>query len=229
MNFEKLIRPSTDVVSRIHDRTGASANARSIITNLPRSIHSRLLLDIFNLQPNRPWLSYNAVKVLERKLRSKPCRVLEFGSGASTPWFADRAAELHSVESDADWYTTVISRLNLVNRPRQSVQYELQTQKENYVTFRSSAELMFDIILVDGPWRRECVSNHTKLLAPSGLLYLDNSDADTSTVEAGELLMTRELLYNFAKKNGYRLDVFTDFAPCVLHATQGIMVTATAR
>lgn len=224
MALRKVLRPSQNTKSRLHDGTGIKAGTYSIIFNLPQSVASRIMLDVFGKQPSRPWLSYNAVAVLREKLASKPCRVLEFGSGASTAWFARRAAELHSVENNAEWFTFVEKRLANTVGVTDRVQYELRADKEAYTTFRAKSGLTFDIILVDGPWRRECTQNHFNSVAPNGLLYLDNSDADSSTGEEGELVEALVFLRSAAKKNGFEMTVFTDFAPCTLHATQGVLV-----
>lgn len=224
MALHKLFSPSPNVKSRMHDGTGARAGASSLLLNFPRSVASRLMLNVFGHQPNRPWLSYNAVAILREKLASKPCRVLEFGSGASTAWFARRAAELHSVENNGDWFAFVKQRLEGTAGTATKVQYELRPEKDAYTTFRANSDLPFDIVLIDGPWRRECTQNHFHLIAPNGLLYLDNTDADSSTGEEGELAETLLFLNGAAAENGLEVKVFTDFVPCALHATQGILV-----
>ena len=61
------------------------------------------------------------------------------------------------------------------------------------------------------------------LLKTDGILYLDNSDADSSTGEEGEIGKAIETLREFAKDRSLREAVFTDFVPCGLHATQGIL------
>src|SRR5882724_5296346 len=58
------------------------------------------------LEMRRPWLSFAATRFLERQL--KPAgRVFEWGSGNSTIFFAERVAEVVSVEYDSAWVQLV--------------------------------------------------------------------------------------------------------------------------
>jgi putative heme iron utilization protein len=54
------------------------------------------MIDEF-LHPNWPWLTKEAILLLERLLRPDDIG-LEFGSGRSTIWFAERVEKLISIE-----------------------------------------------------------------------------------------------------------------------------------
>ncbi|ORE91070.1 hypothetical protein ATO13_21226 [Stappia sp. 22II-S9-Z10] len=220
--LNKVFRPAPGVRSRIHDIKGERAPMHRVAVNFPRAIAERVLLATLGRMPRRPWISYDATAVLAQMMRERPLAVLEFGSGASTLWFARRAAELHSVEHNPAWHTRVSELLNALPAERSArVEYELQPEEADYTTFRKGRVEGFDIVLVDGIWRRECVSNHLDTLRKGGVVYLDNSDADTSTNERGELEETIALLDAWAARTGRTARVFTDFAPTALHATQG--------
>ncbi len=55
-----------------------------------------------NKQGLVPYITYPAYRQIERVLKPTS-RVFEFGSGASSHWWAAHAAEVFSVEHDADW------------------------------------------------------------------------------------------------------------------------------
>ena len=55
-----------------------------------------------------PWLTQGAINFLEVFLEQHPsAKILEFGSGASTIWFAKKNVRLYSVEHDIEWYEKI--------------------------------------------------------------------------------------------------------------------------
>jgi predicted O-methyltransferase YrrM len=64
-----------------------------------RSVHEQAAVDA---DGPVPWFTYPAIRQLERMV-SPQWRVLEFGSGFSTLWWAQRVAEVVSVEHDPGW------------------------------------------------------------------------------------------------------------------------------
>jgi hypothetical protein len=75
------------------------------------------------IDDRRPWLSYIAIDWLKNTLRPE-MRVIEFGSGGSTLFFAERVAELVSVEHDREWYFRVQDALKTL--PCSGVTYVLK-------------------------------------------------------------------------------------------------------
>lgn len=222
--IQKLVRANPQAKTRLHDLSGSRASMPRIVRNLPRAVVSRFMFSTFGTHPSRPWFSYDVASLLEKKLNSKPCSVLEFGSGSSTAWLAARAKTLYSVEHNPDWYEIVSRRL----QNSSNVIYEVQTSIDEYSQFARGARPAFDVIIIDGIWRLACVEHNLDLLAADGLLYFDNSDADSSTGEPGEVVRAVDKLRAFATENGWTLSTYTDFAPTVLYATQGLLLTPPA-
>ena len=81
-------------------------------------------------------------------------------------------------------------------------------------------ETGFDLIMVDGSHRSECVSHAAKLLRPGGILYLDNSDKDP-TARGGDMRLAEEYAIQFAKQQNGTTTYFTDFAPTQMMVQQG--------
>ena len=60
-----------------------------------------------NIRPV-PWLTEGAIEFLEQYLTEHPsAKILEFGTGASTIWFAKRTPNLYSIEHDPSWFTLI--------------------------------------------------------------------------------------------------------------------------
>ena len=60
--------------------------------------------------PDHPWLTKSANSILSSYLKDSDIG-LEFGSGRSTLWFAQRVSALTSVEHDPLWYSKVSEML----------------------------------------------------------------------------------------------------------------------
>lgn len=220
ITMSKLLRASPGAKSRVHDLQGNSAPIGRIAVNYPRAIWSRVMLTTMGKSPVQPWISYDATKRLDAFMAEAPRSVLEFGSGNSTIWFAKRAAVLHTVEHNAEWHRRVQGLLAGTSK-RGTVIHELREREEDYTTFRANSDQQWDIILIDGIWRLPVARYHVDKLAPSGILYLDNSDAETSTDAEREIPELLVFLDEWAQRTNRKMQIYTDFSPTVLHATQG--------
>jgi predicted O-methyltransferase YrrM len=222
--WRHIIRANDQRLSRLHDRKGNLTPLSRIFTHVPRAVSSYLLLRLLGKRPVLPWISYSAIEVIEQKLAEKPSLVLEFGSGMSTVWFASHAKRVSSIEHDAAWFNIVNERINNDALLRTKVEYRSATDREPYTTYKAHSGERFDVILFDGPWRAECIKYHAHLIKPGGLLYLDNSDAESSSGEPGEIQRAEQWLIGFANKHNATIEYFTDFVPTMLFASEGMLV-----
>lgn len=139
-----------------------------------------------------PWWTVAATRKVDRFLQLRPfARVFEWGCGASTVWLSKRAAEVISVEHDPPWYQTVRSfvatwpstRLVYVPVERSQDPDAIRSGKpawkdfdfRRYVSAIDQADGQFDLIVIDGRCRAECLERATQRLTPDGLLVFDNS------------------------------------------------------
>jgi hypothetical protein len=146
-----------------------------------------------------PWLTFPAVSFLKRSLRPH-WRVFEFGSGASTVFFALRCRKVFSIEHDAGWATKVCSALDALgisncrlrhiaperNQPRTVTDcppYGSQFDGYEDCTFESyvrsiddHADGSLDLVLVDGRAREACLWHAIHKVRPGGILVLDNTE-----------------------------------------------------
>jgi hypothetical protein len=124
--------------------------------------------------PAAPWLTRGAVRFLIDWLRRSD-QLVEFGSGRSTVWFAQRVKRVISIESSPEWHAKV---RQLLPRGAAEVDLRLATDEESYV-FAATAALgtdQADVILVDGAFRAPCALWAIGHLAAGGLLVIDNAN-----------------------------------------------------
>ena len=117
-----------------------------------------------------PWLVPDIIPTIAGLL-TKNSKVLEFGSGGSTLWFAGLAGEVVSVEHDAGWHARVRAEIPAhVYLTREEPPYRIFT--------RSLPDNYFDLVLVDGRRRCDCMIASFRTLKKGGYLVLDNSERE---------------------------------------------------
>lgn len=160
-----------------------------------------------------PWMCFEAIDGLDRCLRPAD-RLFEWGSGGSTLFFADRVAEVHSVENSRDWYkrlSAIIKENNIQNinyrciegvplSPDKRVDEAYLDNKPPFDQFdwtayvsalERYADHFFDVIVIDGRARPGCIRRAIPRLRPAGLLVVDNSERK-AYMEALRLLIRWE-------------------------------------
>ena len=121
-----------------------------------------------------PWLTYGATAFLSQFDYSTK-RVFEWGAGASSAYWARRALEVLSVEHDPEWIAKV--RPGLPENAR--VIHE--TDPERYSRAIERTGRPFDVISIDGLFRRDCAQLAVRHLAAGGILVFDNSEEFIAT------------------------------------------------
>lgn len=148
----------------------------------PRYIVDRLSEMYYQKKnPTLPWLTKTANAILDTYLKKSDVGV-EFGSGRSTIWMAQKISFLTSVEHSADWYHTV--RNTLEEKEIKNVEYIHHDCVEEdaaggfdsaYVrTLDKFGPSSLDFIFIDGIYRAACAIGAIDKLAAGGLLLLDN-------------------------------------------------------
>ena len=108
------------------------------------------------LAEGKPWMCHPAVEQLE-KLVVPGMRILEWGSGGSTVFFAEKGADVICIEHDASWAKLLNSELA---RRKLGAQVNINQidLTANYVDIVDQLSGSFDLVVVDGRRRVECVS-----------------------------------------------------------------------
>ena len=154
----------------------------------PRYVADRVRLAVHQrLHPDAPWLTARATAFLGRWL--SPDHVgIEWGSGRSTLWIAERVRHLLSVEHDAAWHSSVSARLR--DAELENVDYRLHPCEPERVETADWIIAMFsspyvraidayppkslDFALVDGMYRSACALAVLPKLRSGAMLVVDN-------------------------------------------------------
>ncbi|MEJ7650309.1 MAG: hypothetical protein WKF57_14940 [Nakamurella sp.] len=139
-----------------------------------------------------PWWTYKAIDEVDAWLqaRPRPIRVFEYGSGASTFWVSKRADEVFSVEHHEGFAAMMrpeLAKLGNVTffevpapkaeEPRIGSAKPGSTDLDfyDYVHAIDHVEGTFDIVIIDGRAREECLTVARERVAPDGIIVFDNS------------------------------------------------------
>jgi hypothetical protein len=130
---------------------------QSAINNLPVNSSGNLI----------PWMNYSFIEFLSDKLNKK-MTVFEWGSGASSFFFAERCKSIISVEHNVYYYEL------LKNKLKDNMEIILVNDSpENYLF---EDERRYDLIVVDGIHRNMCLIKAANMLTKSGCIILDDSE-----------------------------------------------------
>jgi protein-L-isoaspartate O-methyltransferase len=216
--FTKLLSGADTRKTRFHDEKGNFVGYKNIALNGTRATATGILRVTAGIRPEKPWISYAATKYIKSKI-SKKSRILEFGSGMSTIWYAKNGGQVYSVEDYEPWYKKI--KLLIETKNYNNIKYQYEPNEDAYASYMQNDTTGFDLIMIDGSHRSKCAEQSAKLLRPGGLLYLDNSDKD-STLDGGDMRFAESFVRKFATNCGATILEFTDFAPTQFFAQQGI-------
>jgi hypothetical protein len=150
------------------------------------------------LAHRQPWWNYKAVAFVEQRLPADAL-VFEYGGGASTLWLRDLGATVITVEDDEDWFRGLAELLPDADLRfiRRSTQWNA-TPDGPFDPYSHAIDAepddAFDLVIVDGQARRDCVLAAAPKVKPGGMLLLDDSQwSDTEPPHRGELCRLRHL------------------------------------
>lgn len=200
----RLLRADDTRNTRFHTGNGHLCLYPVEITRALATTSVRIL---FRHYARLPWLVFSSTSFIAPLVKGK--RVFEFGSGMSTLWFADHCKEVVSVESNPEWAKLVAQKTRGLNHAH----LIYAGTKSDYLEAIERAGGNFDVILIDGLYRNECVQIARSYLNPGGMVVVDNTD-----VELGLDQTTRE---TFADS---QIRVFRGWAPGILHPNETTVI-----
>ena len=117
-----------------------------------------------------PWFTYPSIDFLESIIDRK-WNVFEWGSGNSTKWWSTKCTSVTAVESNPAWHAEVSQSLP------PNAKLILAADKESYTqSIRQQLDFTFDVVVVDGEHRNECVLASLGKVSENGIIVFDNSD-----------------------------------------------------
>lgn len=120
-----------------------------------------------------PWYSLPCLEWLKKQDISD-WRIFEYGSGYSTCWWRANAEGWYSVDNDAKWAKAMGA-----------------TFSDNQgVYINSIKNWMYDCIIIDGAWRKECLEYCLPFIKIGGYIIIDNyGQEDFPDTEFAEKLL----------------------------------------
>ena len=123
-----------------------------------------------------PLYSYPCYEYI-RSMDWKNANIFEFGCGYSSIWWDNVDANVYGVDSNDEWINKIQSSVN------GHLNIELANDGEEYTTSIYRHNLKYDVIVIDGMYRYDCVEPSLDCLANDGMVILDNSEWHTNTKE----------------------------------------------
>ena len=120
-----------------------------------------------------PWMNFPVIHFLTPRL-SKDLTLFDFGSGYSTTFFAKLVNHVTSVEYDEKWFEIVKKRVPENVR----LIYQPQDSDGHYCRTVHASGQKFELIIVDGRDRVNCLKQSLSALSETGVLILDDSQRD---------------------------------------------------
>ena len=121
-----------------------------------------------------PWWTYSFNDFFIPKLNSN-LEVFEYGSGNSTIFLSKKVKNIISIEHNKEWFEKMKSKicknvnLKFIPLDKYEGEYSKAILKENKY---------FDVIIIDGRDRVNCVINAIKRLKQDGIIILDDSQRE---------------------------------------------------
>lgn len=102
-------------------------------------------------------------------------KVLEFGGGWSTVWYAARGEIVTTIEHSREWASAIAATLLQKNVDGDTA--TIYVCEGDAYCYGLKTDERFDLVCVDGIRRGDCLSKALDLVKPGGLILLDNSNS----------------------------------------------------
>lgn len=120
-----------------------------------------------------PWMNFPVVRMLEERL-TKDLNLFEFGSGYSTLFYADKVRAVTSVEYDEKWLHIIKSKVP----ENVKIIFTREDVDANYCRAILAAKDQYDVVIVDGRDRVNCIKQSMSALSAKGVILLDDSQRE---------------------------------------------------
>ncbi|MCK9801667.1 class I SAM-dependent methyltransferase [Pseudomonas sp. MAFF 302030] len=120
-----------------------------------------------------PWVTYPFIDFIKDRLCGVD-KLFEYGSGNSTFFYSSYVVAVYAVEHDADWYEYISKKVP----DNVSVSFESLEVNGAYCRRAATSGNKYDLIVVDGRDRVNCVVNSLGALSDKGVIVLDDSERD---------------------------------------------------
>lgn len=158
-----------------------------------QTIGSPRLGDI-ELQGVYPWFAFQSIRYVEKLLRPD-MKIIEYGGGYSTLWWASRVSAVTTVERSKDWSEEIKQSLRKhhlknvelrtfdkfpdASEGELELNYDsLRPLVDEYISSPHEPRHSCDVLVVDDVFRNAVVEGALHFLKPGGFLILDDSERE---------------------------------------------------
>ena len=143
------------------------------------------------------WMNYAIIVILEERLKDN-MNIFEYGSCYSTIFFSKYVSHITSVEYNKEWYNLI--QASLPDNAELTCS-ELDYDGEYCRTIHKT-DSRYDVVIVDGSDRVNCIKQSIDRLSDQGIIILDDSFRER--YQEG---------ISFAKEQGFRAISFEGLKP----------------
>ena len=93
-------------------------------------------------------------------------KVFEYGTGYSTIWWQNKNVNYHAVEDNKQWYDMIENKTNIIYKPGY----------HKYIESIHDYDFKFDVIVIDGTARFDCIKPALEKIKDDGIIIFDNTD-----------------------------------------------------
>lgn len=120
-----------------------------------------------------PWMNYPVIKFLRDRLKND-FHLFEFGSGYSTSFYAGLVRTVTSIEYDESWLAVVKK-----SKPENvELIYKKNDIDGEYCRAIKSTGRKYDVVVVDGRDRVNCIKQSIEALSDRGVILFDDSQRE---------------------------------------------------
>tara|TARA_R110000787_G_scaffold32139_4_gene85028 strand:+ start:29 stop:757 length:729 start_codon:yes stop_codon:yes gene_type:complete len=203
--------------TRFHDEKGNLVDAGEWLY-FPLVVQRFLARALFDKLYVEPWWTF-CVKRRVAEILSRDMTVVEFGSGQSTLWLAQRVGRLLAIEDNPAWHERV--KQNIARMGLDNVTLELRNAAD-YPDVSAIPDGSVDFCVIDGLDRGRCAAAILPKIKPGGWIYLDNADKDSNLPEDGVNMRSAEAtLRRHIPESDIRM--FTGFTIGLVNTHQGML------
>ena len=100
-------------------------------------------------------------------------KVFEYGTGYSTIWWQNKNVDYYAVEDNKQWHDMIEDKTNIEYKPGH----------HKYIESIYKYDFKFDVIVIDGVVRFNCIKPALERIKDDGIIIFDNTDWHKSSKE----------------------------------------------
>ena len=100
-------------------------------------------------------------------------KVFEYGTGYSTIWWQNKNVDYYAVEDNKQWHDMIEDKTNIEYKPGH----------HKYIESIYKYDFKFDVIVIDGVVRFDCIKPALERIKDDGIIIFDNTDWHKSSKE----------------------------------------------